>query len=74
MILQGLSDFFSTSKFLHPRLLQCRRSKWGAKNFLILNVLPLFFILHDIIGGANQELVTQIVRILKNSGFNPPIE
>ena len=34
----------------------------------------MLFILHDIIGGANQALVTPIVRILKNFGLDPPIE
>ena len=41
---------------------------------LILHFLQLFFILHGIIGGANQALVTPIVQILKNFGFDLPIE
>ena len=42
--------------------------------FNISFFFPLFFILHDIICDANQALVTPIIGILKNFGFNPPIE
>ena len=41
---------------------------------LILHFLQLLFILHGIIGGANQALVTPIVQILKNFGFDLPIK